>query len=387
MATSADNSIKAAQILAVLQALGLYNYPTANMGKADVKDLLESYGKNINPKFEEIYDPVSGKYPPGSPMGAALRMIDEKGSSPETVKGMLYESGIVLNADQEKDLNDYSDYVAKRNMLQAERLFNMGQTSEGMGLPSPIEGFTVPTDVVAGLFRLQDGKSISGEAQKQADFAQRAYERYLAMKEMGQAPGSFAEMMKQEALSGSAETPVGAGGIVVNGKRYASMEEYEADVKRKNAVDKVQEETKKKTETSATSREDYESSIFAPTAQSVAMTVDPNALPTSSQKSGLAPMPPSRAQEITGMIPGNKKDSSKGGFDYRASIVASRQKEAELQALKDSVVAGALSGQVRAAYGSPYEMQVLAAQDRLAQIAAYEAWVREQNKLKKRRGY
>lgn len=373
---------QAAQILSVLQALGLYNYDFGGLGKKDITGFYKEYDKYIEPTFEEQYDRISPRYPVGSAMGQALRLMREERLAPESALGILVDNEIEVTPEMEKDLEEYYDFLQTNEISQAERVYELGREGRALGLTaSPGEGFEVPTDIVAGLFRLQDGKSISGEAKRAADVAQRAYERYLAARDRGETSGSFSQAIQSE-LAGSGQYAGQTGGIVINGRRYPSREAYEQEVKRNNLLflrDKNLAETQP--EQPRVSSVDIENEGDFGTPWDPNLTVEMVAGNTVSE---------SRKKQIEDQRKNVKtereKITGKPGFDYRASMAAAYRKIADVEAQKDAAVAAVLRNRLESQYGSPYEQQILGVDAQMARILAAEAAAKAERE-RKRRGY
>lgn len=373
---------QAAKILAVLQALGLYNYDFSGMSKKDITEFNKAYEKYIEPTFEEQYDRISPRYPVGSAMGQALRLMREERLAPESAIGVLLDNDIEVTPEMEKDFEEYYDFLQKNEISQAERVYELDREGRALGLTaSPEDRFEVPVDVVAGLFRLQDGKSISGEAKRAADVAQRAYERYLAAKESGETPGNFLEAIQGELVyPGSSGDQ--SGGIVVNGKRYASPEEYQEQIKKNNlllAQNKNLSETQPEQPRPSSIDIENKGDFSIPWDRNLTVEMITGNTVSESRKKQIEEQRKSVQAE-------REKITGKPGFDYRSSIATAYRLLADVEAQKDAAVAAALRNKLESSFGSPYEQQIFGMDAQMARILAAEAAAKAERE-RKRRGY
>jgi hypothetical protein len=407
------DALQAAQILEALRSLGFYgSADLSGLSKKDITNLLKDYSKSVRTTFDEQDDIISGKYEPNSPMGRALAKI-AGGLLPETVEADLFAEDVIPTAEQSKDLQDYSSYISKRNESMRERMYNLGETAGEYGLSDPSSSFAVDPAIAANYFRVDEqGKSLSKPVLDEARATQDAYNQYLTMKQSGQDTSNFnmadaiKERMLRSALNPNAESRPG---ITVNGVYYPTVQDYENQITAGNLVNlpynpattdaEVQELSPWNTKTDLSQyivplgkigqgsnaetantldseaqemRDEYANSMFGPTISSF------YAANQSSPGVKLPPPPPQQGARVS---------EPKKVFDYRGSMANAASILAQNEMMKDKMVADALRNRLRSNFGSPFESDISAAQKALEERLAYEAWLSEEKKRKKARGF
>lgn len=336
------NTLSTAQILDLLRFLGLAPATTIDPSvytKTQLNNIYKDYMKYSVPAFDEMWtgSELQTRYANDPTMLAAFELA-AKGYVPDEIENMLMgdiagqagnldfvknldpamrdalTSGTgILSPTQRQDLEDYYSFAKKKRESEAERLSELDRSAAEYGLSPASMEYLVPPEIVS-MLRSPQGRNITAETKAKADAAQKKYE------------AQYNAMLKK---------------IIAQGG------ESKADQERRSrpVVDVTGRKAGAETRTAEQQEmwDEYESGMFGPTVASRAAASTP-AMPASR-------VTPQRTPEMAARM-------ADGGVLARKAEVLN--KLAGIEGQKDVDLAGALRNQLAAAYGSPFEMDLMA---------------------------